>query len=329
MNVTFFDDEAVETDVANREAALSQTHGAVDEIRLQMRRSNWARSSQWLAGAGLCVAVMVACWTWTHGAAVHAQIPGIDGLLRHAGGQNVGPIFEGWYATADGAIGVSFGYLSRNWEDPVDIPVGPDNRIEPGSVDQGQPTHFLPRRHHGVFVVVVPDTSTEVTWTLTAVGETVTVPSNFDLVYAIEPEKIAAGSWPGNTPPMLRFEPAGAGGQGPIGTTATLTASVSQPLALDVWVTDDGLPGQSEYSRGPAPTRTGPRVMWSTYRGTGAVHFSEPDPDVEQGKASTFATFDEPGDYRLRVLVSDGSNMGEQCCWTNGYVNVSVGGGRE
>lgn len=38
----------------------------------------------------------------------------------------------------------------------LDVPIGPNNRIEPGGPDMGQPTHFRPGRRTGVFVVAVP-----------------------------------------------------------------------------------------------------------------------------------------------------------------------------
>ena len=63
-------------------------------------------------------------------------------------------------------------------------------------------------------------------------------------------------------------------------------------------------------------------VTWVKYRGPGAVTFAEPEPTVEDGQATTTATFSEPGDYILRVLA--GSTGGSQCCWTNGYVRVTV-----
>src|SRR6266446_6075078 len=95
-----------------------------------------------------------------------AAAPGARGV-EFAGGQtrdsfvqktgaDVIPIYEGWYKNPDGTLSLSFGYLNRNYEEEVDIPVGPANRIEPGPEDQGQPTHFYPRRQRGVFVVVLP-----------------------------------------------------------------------------------------------------------------------------------------------------------------------------
>ena len=63
--------------------------------------------------------------------------------------------------------------MNRNWEEELDVPVGPDNNFKPGSADQGQPTHFLPRRNRFVFRVRVPKDFTEkdeMIWTLTTKG---------------------------------------------------------------------------------------------------------------------------------------------------------------
>ncbi len=49
-----------------------------------------------------------------------------------------------------------FGYMNRNWEEEIDVPVGPDNGFNVGGADQGQPTHFLPRRNRFIFSVPVP-----------------------------------------------------------------------------------------------------------------------------------------------------------------------------
>ena len=71
------------------------------------------------------------------------------------------------------------GYFNRNAKEALDIPVGPNNRIEPGGPDMGQPTYFETRRQWGVFTIRVPkDFGTKkLTWTLTANGETNAVPS--------------------------------------------------------------------------------------------------------------------------------------------------------
>src|SRR5690349_11320566 len=75
---------------------------------------------------------------------------------RYATGQDVVPVFEGWERNPDGSFNMVFGYMNRNYEQQLDIPVGPDNMIEPGVADQGQPTHFYVRRQQFVFKVGVP-----------------------------------------------------------------------------------------------------------------------------------------------------------------------------
>src|SRR5262245_43572071 len=74
---------------------------------------------------------------------------------RHWSGQGVAPVYEGFDVNPDGTYNMWFGYMNRNFEEEIDVPLGPDNRIEPG-MDRGQPTHFDPRRHKDVFRVVVP-----------------------------------------------------------------------------------------------------------------------------------------------------------------------------
>jgi hypothetical protein len=63
-------------------------------------------------------------------------IAGISAQVRYERGQDVVPVFEGWERNADGTINMVFGYMNRNYEEEVDIPVGPDNMIAPGLVDQ-------------------------------------------------------------------------------------------------------------------------------------------------------------------------------------------------
>jgi len=250
--------------------------------------------------------------------------------LKHETGQGVAPIYEGWFMADDGTIRVSFGYLNRNSKETVDIPVGPNNRIEPGTFDRGQPTHFEPKRDIGVFTVTLPEGSKqEVTWTLVAHGFTYSVPSNLGDLYLISPLKASgppdltsADAPKDNATPFARFSPDGPAAQGPSGIETSMTASSGSPVSLSVWVTDDGIPR-------PRPGATGRfsrgiTVDWSKDRGTGGVRFSDASPKLEDGKATTSATFQEPGSYRLRVKVDDHGGQG-QCCWTNAYVNVEVG----
>ena len=125
----------------------------------------------------------------------------LDAPIPHASGQSVTPSFEGWYPNADGTFSLSFGYMNRNYEEKLDIQVGSDNRFAPGVADRGQPTHFLPRRHTGVFTIVVPADFSEkqLTWTLINGGETTSVPGHLRPEWEITAlEEITSG----NTPPV-------------------------------------------------------------------------------------------------------------------------------
>jgi len=91
--------------------------------------------------------------------------------VRHAAGQGVAPVYEGFDINPDGSFNMWFGYMNRNYEEAIDLPVGTDNIIEPGG-DRGQPTHFTPRRHKDVFSVRVPKDFGDKTlvWSLRAHG---------------------------------------------------------------------------------------------------------------------------------------------------------------
>jgi hypothetical protein len=94
--------------------------------------------------------------------------------LSYTKGQNVSPAYEGWEEAADGTKYFLFGYMNRNWEEELNVPVGADNSFSPGNPDQGQPTHFLPRRNRFVFRVPAPKSFTdkdELIWTLTTLRE--------------------------------------------------------------------------------------------------------------------------------------------------------------
>jgi hypothetical protein len=273
----------------------------------------------------------------TFGLGVQAQIPAVKFDVRAAKGLLVSPVYEGWYEV-DGTKYVMFGYVNRNLQETFDIPVGPQNNVTPGPADQGQPTHFFPGVSYGVFAAAVPKDrpTTEVTWTLAANGQTFSVPGSLDPLYIISPQLENGTNYPGNKPPTLKFDPTGPSTQGPYGMVVRRTASVSRPLAIDVWITDDGLPPP------PPPRRAGParaagRIIsrrevqglalgWQLYRGTGNVSFSEEAPAIEQGKARTTVNFSAPGDYMLQVVAID-SRSANRCCWTNGYVKVTVDAG--
>jgi hypothetical protein len=186
-----------------------------------------------------------------------------------------------------------------------------------------------------MFVVTVPKAFTRtqsLTWTITANGQTTSIPLRLHLDYNISPLKETSR---GDTPPVLRFAESGPSFQGPLAKPATAvarTASVSSPLPITIWAEDDG-----KYSTGsgaPLRNETPPvRYSWSKYRGSGSVTFTEVQLETQvggkvnepfKGKAATTAKFGEPGEYILHVLANDFSGGGELCCWTTALVKVSV-----
>jgi hypothetical protein len=173
--------------------------------------------------------VMGACPS-TVGLGVGAQIPAVKFDVRATKGLVVTPVYEGWYEV-DGRTYVMFGYYNRNLEEIVDVPIGPQNQLTPGSPDQGQPTRFFPGLYYGVFAVALQNDQpkTEVTWTLTANGQTQTIPAIIDPLYVISPQREHGTEHPGNTPPVVTFDPSGASVQGPYGIRISRTAEVARP----------------------------------------------------------------------------------------------------
>jgi hypothetical protein len=155
-----------------------------------------------------------------------------------ATGEAIFPAFEGWGPHKDGSIVLLLGYYNRNKASTVDIPIGPDNRIEPGGPDYGQPTHFEPSRQHGVFAIRVPKDfgNNKLTWTITVNGQTSAVSFWANPPYWINFFENAAT---GNQPPVIRFAPDAPASTGPpLGFSQTLSAAVGQPLALRLWASD-------------------------------------------------------------------------------------------
>ena len=197
-----------------------------------MSRSNFLQGSlsDVLRLACVGLAVLVA------GQEAHAQ-------LSYQHGQNVSPAFEGWEANEDGSFSLIFGYINRNWAEELDVPVGPENSLSPGPEDQGQPTHFLPRRNRYVFKVRVPADfgDQEMDWTLTTQGRTEHAFGSLrldykldNLVIASETGALGIGSSDAETRankrPTLTVE----------GETVR-RVRVGQPVTLVATIADDGL----------------------------------------------------------------------------------------
>jgi hypothetical protein len=244
-------------------------------------------------------------------------------------GQTVTPVYEGWYRNADGTYSLSFGYYNRNSRETLEIPVGDDNRVTPGPANQGQPTHFEPRRHWGVFAVVVPANfgdKKKLTWTLKDRGETFEISGSLDPLWEIDALVGEAGS--NNTPPVLKLG-SGPEGRGPGGSTWAGPSGVAgTPITLSISASDDGrsVPSATGTSRGETPVT----ITWFKHQGPGDVTFEPATGRVPNagGTATTNAKFSLPGEYIIRVRANDASGVvgagHSQCCWTNGFIKVTV-----
>jgi len=232
--------------------------------------------------------------------------------VRFATGQDVAPVFEGWEQNPDGTYNMVFGYLNRNYEEELDIPVGSENAIEPGG-DRGQPTHFYPRRQRFIFKIVVPkdwDKQRRVVWTLTAHGRTNQAKGwlqpEWELNSGIVSENNGGGALnPDNKPPVVT------------GKSAE-TITLPEVATLTVSATDDGLPKPSSRlevpnSNPPNPNAArreqGVRIRWMFLRGPGKVTFTPDSAPAVYGKSVTLrskVSFSVPGTYVLRAIASDG-----------------------
>lgn len=284
--------------------------------------------AKWFTFVRVCIVLALAGCVFFASAQLPMEPP-------HQSGQSITGAFEGWFSNPDGTYSILVGYYNRNTKQVLDIPVGPDNRIEPSGPDMGQPTHFLTGRQWGVFTIQVPKDfgDKRLTWTIVANGKTTQVPLDIGTLWEVSPFVEATG----NTPPYIGFSETGPFVNGPKGQTISLTNTIPNPLPITVWLADDAKvpPGQPQ-PRTPAVT-----IGWSMFRGPGNVTFDKERPTVEKtefkapegsvftGKATTTATFSDPGEYVLKVVANDYSGEGGrgfQCCWSNAYVKVSVKG---
>jgi hypothetical protein len=260
-----------------------------------------------------------------------------------ATGQEVVPAYEGWEPNPDGSFNLVFGYFNRNWEEAIDIPPGPNNRLDPGGPDLGQPTRFLPRRNRFLFKVHVPADfgDDEVVWTLTSPnGETKRAYATLHPDYFIDNSVLMANNGGGASGDIYKNQP----------PDLLLVGETKRKVEAGKWVTlaayasDDELPRRRAMRRFD-PTKppvnvtpnaaTGLRLSWFVYRsGPGKVRFNPPQfkawEDTRNNADSPFspgwktpeappmgkwvvqARFSEPGMYILRVLAHDGGLMAHE-----------------
>jgi hypothetical protein len=211
--------------------------------------------------------------------------------------------------------------------------------------DKGQPTHFYPRRNPFLFMIDVPaDFGTrELVWTLKTQGQTLRAYGTLKADYRIDPQVIStevggnfgslSDTLRSNIAPELRLE-----------GEASRTVRVGQPLSLAVRASDPDnyppprpAPRMNDIDRLYRPpssivAMSGPglRFSWTVYRGPAksaefnpvqfktytdtrmygnspwSPPYTIPEPP-EDGRWEAQVVFNEPGEYVLRGIASDGS----------------------
>ena len=221
---------------------------------------------------------------------------GAQTRFTYSSGQVVSPAYEGWRTEADGSLTMVFGYMNENWSEEFDIPIGPDNNIEPGGPDQGQPTHFYPRRNPFLFTIKIPKDfgEKEIVWTLKTHGKTEKAYASLKNDYMIDNQVISTevggdfGSLRDelrtNIPPELKVD-----------GDKKRTVKAGAPLTLVAVAKDpDNIPPRRGRGASPTPTVTanalyrapsslvpasgpGLRLSWTVYRGSAADVMFSPD----------------------------------------------------
>lgn len=263
---------------------------------------------------------------------------------RKASGDLIGPMFNGWIKNADNSVTMVFGFVNRNREEIVDIPLGPNNFIEPPMFDGAQPTHFpvYSRRgfvgiqERGVFAVTVPPemADTEVVWTINHLGFNYSIPGRAtSTAYEMSAGEQALGS----LNPTIRFDMKGEVSIDREGIYAeTMTASVGKPVTLTAYAQDRG--NRSDYPE-LEQTIFPLGSEWILHQGPAMPDFSSEKisgrerAEGDEGMSDwttvqTEATFWEAGEYIVRLRVDNfeapDSKFDNQCCWSNAYVPVTV-----
>jgi hypothetical protein len=199
--------------------------------------------------------------------------------LQFLSGQNVAPYFEGWEQNPDGSFSMVFGYLNRNYREELNIPLGPNNVIEPTGLAQPQPTYFYPRRHRYLFRVRVPKDwgKKDVIWTLTSNGKTEKAYGNLVPEQAVDEDVIVhnRGGSPGAAP-TIQLE-----------GDAQRTAAVDEPLSLTVKVANVPNKGRG---RGTTPAAAGTQ---GAARGPGFPADGDDAANAVRGRGLSIS--DQPG----------------------------------
>jgi hypothetical protein len=269
----------------------------------------------------ISVLMSVAIFT-AAGANLSAQVYDPNSGIQYRRGQPVVPAFEGWQPNTDGTYSFWFGYLNRNYEEEVDIPVGAANSFDSGHSDEGQPAHFLTRRNMFVFKVVIPKDwprDKVLIWTLTSHGQTLKAQASLNPSWEVNNGVISENRGNGTFDPSNEA-PTITGSNSAVVTfpnVLTLTASVMddgrpkpKPLRRRGVDKGDELTGIPSIIPESMTRPAGVDIRWVQYRGPALVTFDPIKSRPVYGErvtSTTRASFSAPGDYWVRAIASDGA----------------------
>lgn len=236
-------------------------------------------AASFIAGLALAVATPVAGQGSL--APGDQRIEGMEWNIRNLrpSGMPVIPMFDGWIDKGDGTADLCFGYFNLNLSETVDIPIGPENFVEPAQYNGAQPTHFreVPpgyRRYFCVWSVNVPLGTEPVVWTLGRNFRTYSTPGHtnseeYVLENLFQPSRNALA-------PALRFiEPV----QGPVARGRGIVAPPAGPAQARAGVpltvaVDATQPEEPGYTGDPKRYR----IYWHKFSGpAGDVTFEVPE----------------------------------------------------
>ena len=251
---------------------------------------------------------------------------------QYRSGQNVAPVFEGWLKNADGSFDLVFGYLNRNYEEQPEIPVGPDNSFSPGA-----------RRSRSADAFLSAPSAVHVQDSRAGGFRQAGAHLDADARRANRKGRRPSGARVGAHRSRLQPEPARAGerrgksGSEPAadhldrwrngdrgsrhpgradglgqrrrqskaaGDVRRRSRARTRAASLPPLVTGRFGPVQQQIVQ---PSRGGLAVTWTHWRGPGQVTFDPTTMVVKDGKASTRATFSQPGTYVVRAYADDGA----------------------
>jgi len=226
--------------------------------------------------------------------------------------KTISATFDGWNKLPDGSFELVFGYMNRN-ADPLDIPLGAANAVDPSPADRGQPTSFLPGRQRNAFRIHVPaGFKGKYVWTLTYAGLTQTATASIDQNYSLDvgdPEpptiKPPADATAKVNQPVKLTPMVGAAPRPVVDPNADIVARRAGNAPINVWWSKFRGPGTITFGDGPRPGAANPTAR-NREQPLGSFRVTCTNPPAADCGATSLR-FSEPGTYMIRIVAAERS----------------------